>query len=68
MVELCTNILKNAKLKIGKRSENRAEWGSPLRRRRSALDCNAIEEEEEQEQEEGWKMCGVELATWETGG
>jgi (p)ppGpp synthase/HD superfamily hydrolase len=53
------------------RSENRADWGGPLRRRRSALDCNAIEEEEEEEEEkeeEEGKVCRVEVATWETGG
>jgi hypothetical protein len=55
--------IKKYKIKNWKeRSENRAHWGSPLMRRRSALDCNAIEEEEE----EG-KVCKVEVATWETG-
>jgi hypothetical protein len=49
MVEPCTNILVNAKLKTGnKRGKKKTEvtGRSPLRRRWLALDCSAIEEEE----------------------
>ena len=42
-------ILINAKLEIGKRGKETELIGrSPLRRRRSLLDCSAIEEEEEE--------------------
>jgi hypothetical protein len=44
---LYKQVIKNAKLKIEKRSQKAERTGrSPLRRRRSALDCSAIEEEE----------------------
>jgi len=40
-------ILINAKLQIGKRGQKtELTGGSPLRRRRSTLDCHASEEEE----------------------
>jgi hypothetical protein len=46
-------ILINAELKIGKRGKKtELLWRSPLRRRRSVLDCSAIEEEEEEEEED----------------
>jgi hypothetical protein len=48
VVELCTNILINTKLQIGKRGQKTELTGrSPLRRRRAAVDCSVIEEEEE---------------------
>jgi len=41
-------ILIDAKLKTGKRGQKTQLTGrSPLRRRRSALDCSAIKEKEE---------------------
>jgi hypothetical protein len=40
-------ILINAKLQIGKRAEKTQVTGrSPLRRKRTALDCSVIEENE----------------------
>jgi len=45
-------ILVNAKLQIGKRSQKTQLIGrSPLRRRKSALGCSAIKEEEQDEEE-----------------
>jgi hypothetical protein len=47
-------VLINAELKTGKKCEERElSWGSPLGRRRSALDYSDIEEEEEEEEGEG---------------
>jgi hypothetical protein len=45
---LYKQVIINAKLQIGKRNKKAERTGrSPLRRRRSATDCSAIEEEEE---------------------
>jgi len=45
--------LINARLKTGKRGKKTELTGrSPLRRRRSAMDCSATEEEEEKKEEE----------------
>ena len=47
---LYKQVIINAKLQIGKRSQKAERTGrSPLRRRRSAMDCSAIEEEEEED-------------------
>ena len=44
---MCQQILVNAKLQTGKGGQKSELTGrSPLRKRRSALDCSAIEEEE----------------------
>ena len=46
-------ILIHAKIKNGKRGKKTELTGrSPLRRRRSAMDCSATEEEEEKKEEE----------------
>ena len=43
-------ILINAELKIGKRGKNTEQTGrSPLRKRRSALDCGAKKKKKEEE-------------------
>jgi hypothetical protein len=48
--------LINARLKTGKRGQKTELTGrSPLRRRRSAIDCSATEEEEEEEEDEDRK-------------
>jgi hypothetical protein len=45
--------MQNCKLEIGKGSQKTRLTGrSPSRRRKSALDCSAIEEDEEEEEEE----------------
>jgi hypothetical protein len=41
-------IFKSAKLQIGKEVKKQLSGRSPIRRRRSALDCGATEEEEEE--------------------
>ena len=54
MVEHCTGRFIDAKLKTGKRDlKTKMNGRIPLRRRRSALDCSAIEEEEEEGGEGG---------------
>jgi len=55
MVELCINRYSTNKGKITnlkERSKIAVDWGIPLRRRRSTLDCSTIEEEEEEEEKE----------------
>jgi len=42
----------NSKLQIGKRGRKTELSRSPFRRRRSALDCSAVEEKEKEEEEE----------------
>jgi hypothetical protein len=42
MVELYTNILINAKLQIGKRSKNRADWEKPIEEAKVAWESSAI--------------------------
>jgi hypothetical protein len=50
VVELCTNIVINTKLQIGKSGQKTELTGrSPLRRLRAAVDCSVIGEEEEEE-------------------
>jgi hypothetical protein len=50
MVALRTNILINAKLILGKKDKKAQLISrSPLRTRRSALDCSPIEEEKEED-------------------
>jgi len=50
-------ILIDAKLQIGKRGRKTELTGrSPLRRRRAALDCGAIDEEGEEEEVEKEKI------------
>ena len=50
-VELCTN--RYAKLRIGKTGQKGELTGrSPLRRRRSASDCCAVEEKEKEKEKE----------------
>jgi len=55
-------ILINTKLQFGNRGQKPSliYRRSPLRRRRSALDCSVIEEEEEEEEEEGGGGGGEE--------
>jgi len=48
MVELCTNIIRDEKLKTGKRGQKAELTGRiPFRRLQSAADCCAIEKEKE---------------------
>jgi hypothetical protein len=50
---VCKQVLINGNLKTGNRDKEMELTGrSPLRGRRSALDCSALQEEEEEEDEE----------------
>jgi hypothetical protein len=52
MIELCKQVLINAKLQFAKRCQKTELTGrNPVWWRRAALDCSAIEEETEEEEE-----------------
>jgi hypothetical protein len=48
---IATWNVTNAHLQIEKR-DKKQDWKNPLKRRRSALNCSAIEEEKEEEKKE----------------